>query len=59
MESARKECPNNLKPPDLWTLSIVRNSKYLGEKMFRKVDLFPYSGEGKINIYSVGSLRKS
>jgi hypothetical protein len=30
----------------------------LGEDMFRIMDLFRSSGEGKIDIYSVGSFRK-
>jgi hypothetical protein len=30
----------------LWTMSIVRNSKWLEKKtMFRKLDLFPFSGD--------------
>jgi hypothetical protein len=30
-----------------WTLSIVRNSKQLGNSMYRKLDLFPSSCEGE------------
>jgi hypothetical protein len=29
----------------LWTLSIVRSSKYLENTTFRKLDLFPSQGE--------------
>jgi hypothetical protein len=31
----------------LWTLSIVRNSKLLQNTTFSKLELFPYSGEGR------------
>jgi hypothetical protein len=31
----------------LWTSSIIRNYKYLESTTFRKLDLFPSSGEGK------------
>jgi hypothetical protein len=39
------------------TLSIVRYSKNLENTTFRKLDLFPSSGEGR-DTYSVGSRRK-
>jgi hypothetical protein len=29
-----------------WTLSIVRNAKKIDDTTFRKLDLFPSSGEG-------------
>jgi hypothetical protein len=45
---------------DVLTLSIVRYyKKNTKSTLFRKLDLFPSSGEGKGDIYSVGSLRKS
>jgi hypothetical protein len=46
----------------LWTLSIVRYSKKKKKKLkdttFRKLDMFPFSGEGG-DTYSVGFVRKS
>jgi hypothetical protein len=41
-----------------WNLSIVRFSKKLDDISFRKLGLFPFSGEGE-DTYSVGSHRKS
>jgi hypothetical protein len=41
-----------------WTLSIVRYSKRLEKTMFRKLDPFPVSGDGRGDTNSVGSLRK-
>jgi hypothetical protein len=41
-----------------WTLSNVQYSEKLGNTMFRKLNMFPSSGE-KGGTYSVGFLRES
>jgi hypothetical protein len=61
---ARCETRSKLQPselPSYWTLSIVRYSKTLENKMFRELDLFPSSGRGGggNNTKPVGSLRNS
>jgi hypothetical protein len=41
-----------------WTFSIVRYSRKLENTTFRKLNLFPSSGEKGGYTYSVGPLRK-
>jgi hypothetical protein len=41
---------------DFWILSIVRDSKYLENTTFRKLDLFPSSSEGRETPTLLGSL---
>jgi hypothetical protein len=47
---------------DYWVFGLCPSSGILKTQkntMFRKLDLFPFSGEGTGDTYSVGPLRKS
>jgi hypothetical protein len=44
---------------DCWVFGSCPSSGILKNTMFRKLDLFPFSGVGVGGTYSVGSVRKS
>jgi hypothetical protein len=55
-------CFRSLGQPEVqgfWTMTIVGYSKKIENTAFRKLDVFPSSGEGERETYSVGSLRKN
>jgi hypothetical protein len=43
----------------LWTVSIVRNSKYLENTTFQNLDLFPSSGEERETPTLLGPLERA
>jgi hypothetical protein len=43
----------------LWALSIIQNSKYLGNTTFWKLDLFLTSGEGRETPTLLGHLERA
>jgi hypothetical protein len=43
----------------LWTFSIFRDSKYVENKMFRKINLFLFSGEGREASTLLGPLERA
>jgi hypothetical protein len=46
-------------PLCLWTLSIVRNSKYYKNTTFRKLDLLPSSSEKRATSIQLGRLERT
>jgi hypothetical protein len=44
---------------DYWVFALCPSSGILQNTMFRKLDLFPSSGEGVGDTYFDGSVRKS